>query len=173
MLNIAKENRMLRSLLYLIGSLLISTSSLFAQTGERARPDSTSKTININLGYNYSSNHIVELGMSFRNFKTTGYHMVESHLALSGEVVLGNEFIIGPKISGWIAGGSSAMAMGFSLIYYTDFSQNEFNVRPEIGFGLFGVKVVYGYNIKIFGDGFDEISKNSFSLIFPIYSLKR
>ena len=164
---------MLRSLFFVICSLLISNSNLFAQSGEIVRSDSTSKTININLGYNYSSSHIVEPGMSFRHFKRAGYHMFESHLAFSGEIVLGNELIIGPKISGWVAGGSSAMAMGLSLINYTDFNQNEFNIRPEIGFGLFGVKVVYGYNIKVFGDGINEISKSSFSFIFPIHSINR
>ena len=164
---------MLRLLCFIFVVSFFPNRMLFAQTEEIVRSDSTSKTLNINLGYNYSSSHIVELGISFRNFKTAGYHMGENHLALSGEVILGNDLIIGPKISGWIAGGSSAMAMGFSLINYTDFNQNEFNVRPEIGFGLFGVKVVYGYNLKIFGDGFDEISKSSFSLIFPIYSFKR
>ncbi|MBD3615600.1 MAG: hypothetical protein HUJ22_03430 [Gracilimonas sp.] len=164
---------MFRFLSFIICVFFFSNSNLFAQAEEIVRSDSTSKTININLGYNYSSSHILDLGMSFRNFKTAGYHMAESHLAFSGEVVFGNKLIIGPKISGWIAGGSSAVAMGLSIINYTDFNQNEFNIRPEIGIGFFGMKAVYGYNIKVLGDGFDEISKSSFSFIFPIYSIKR
>jgi hypothetical protein len=164
---------MLRSLFFLIGALLIPNNNLFAQSEGIVHSDSTSKTININLGYNYSSSHIVDLGISYRSFKTTGYHIGESHIAFSGEVILGNEIIIGPKISGWIAGGSSALVMGLSVINYTDFNQNQFGIRPEIGFGLFGVKVVYGYNIKLFGEGFTEISRSSFSFIFPIHSIKR
>lgn len=164
---------MFRFLSLIICVFFFLNSNLFAQAEEIVRSDSTSKTININLGYNYSSSHIVDLGMSFRNFKTAGYHMAESHLAFSGEVVFGNELIIGPKISGWITGGSSAVAMGLSIINYTDFNQNEFNIRPEIGIGFFGMKAVYGYNIKVLGDGFDEISKSSFSIVFPIYSIKR
>lgn len=99
--------------------------------------------------------------------------MFESNLAFSSDVVLENDFIIGPKISGWIAGGSSAIAMGLSLINYTDFNRNEFDIRPEIGFGLFSLKAVYGYNIKILGNVFNEISRSSISITFPIYSIKQ
>lgn len=165
---------MLRSLFLLIWVSFISIDILFAQTErEQAAAYSASKNFNLISGYSYSSSHIVELGMSIRKSKTSGYHLFESNLAFSGEVVFGNEFIIGPKISGWIAGGSPPVAMGFSIINYTNFNQNEFSLRPEIGLGIFGLKAVYGYNIKVLGTGFDEISKSSFSFIFPIYSTKR
>ena len=60
---------------------------------------------------------------------------------------IGKTPVIGPKIGAWVAGGSSAMVLGINMVYYTDFTNGTLCLRPEIGFGVNKVKVVYGYNI--------------------------
>jgi hypothetical protein len=130
--------------------------------------DSSIQEINILGGYNYSSKHIIEVGLAFRQWTSGDHHSGEVNLALSNEFVIDDELIIGPKVSAWMAGGAAAFALGITLINYTDFNRNELNFRPEVGIGFSGAKVTYGYNAKLLGNGFDQIGNHSINISLPL-----
>ena len=69
-------------------------------------------------------------------------------------------------MDGWIAGGSSAFALGLNMIYYTDFDNGSLVFRPEIGFGLDKFKLVYGYNANLTKNRLDRINKNLVGLTY-------
>jgi len=100
----------------------------------------------INTGYSYQNQHTVELGFGRASFGINGHHSFFSALTAGSEILLGNDIIIGPKISIRVSGG---MSTGLNIITYTDFQDTEFVFRPDIGIGLFGFAVVYGYNIRM------------------------
>lgn len=59
--------------------------------------------------------------------------------------------------------------MGVNFIYYFDGKGNaELTFRPEIGFGLYGVKITYGWNIFFDQDKDLKVDPSVFSLQIPL-----
>ena len=65
----------------------------------------------------------------------------------STEVLLDKHPIYGVKVGTW----ASAMLLGLGLqaIYYTDFREGNFKIRPEFGIGTPSFKLSFGYNIPM------------------------
>ena len=117
-------------------------------------------------GYSLGTYSYADIGFSKNSKTTIGYHPFSSAYFASTEIKLGDKLIIGPKIGGWIAGGSSAMVIGLNMIYYTDFDNGSLVFRPEIGFGLENFKLVYGYNANLTKYRLDRINKNLVGLTY-------
>lgn len=108
-----------------------------------------------------------EIGLAFLNHTTVGHHPLSSAYFISNEFRIGDKFIMGPKIGFWFSGG---VAFGLNAIYYTDFDDGALVFRPEIGGGILGFKIVYGYNWNLTNKNFRGIN-NHFAGItysFPI-----
>jgi hypothetical protein len=84
---------------------------------------------------------------------------------LSGELYLGRDFILAPKISFLVAGGS---AFRISMLYYTDIEKGSLRFRPEIGMGMGFLNFFYGYNIPITNKKMPNVNEHNFSLVFFI-----
>jgi hypothetical protein len=66
----------------------------------------------------------------------------------------------------------SPMPIGINLIYYTDFNKGSLVFRPEYGFGIEQVRLVYGYNAKIINSKFNLINKQQAALLYS-FNLKK
>lgn len=115
------------------------------------------------VGYNLGRNSFGEIGFaqysSFHNF----IFLVKS---VSAEFRIGgNDFIIGPKVGFWFGGG---IGLGLNAIYYTNFDNGAFVLKPEIGMTAFGVKIFYGYNWNLTNKDFKGINSHQLSAAFVI-----
>ena len=117
-------------------------------------------------GFSLGTYSYADIGVSKNSNTTIGYHPFSSAYFASTEIKLSDKVIIGPKIGGWIAGGSSAMVIGLNMIYYTDFDNGSLVFRPEIGFGVKNFKLVYGYNANLTRNRLDRINKNLVGLTY-------
>ncbi|WP_379967253.1 hypothetical protein [Epilithonimonas sp. UC225_85] len=129
----------------------------------------TEKQLSVLTGINFWKNSLfAEVGLAKYKNSTDGHHLLSSAYFISTEVNLltGKNFIIGPKIGGWISGGVGAIALGANLIYYTDFKNSNLYFRPEIGFGLMRVKIVYGYNARLTKNKLEGIPKSNIGIIY-------
>jgi hypothetical protein len=99
-----------------------------------------------------------ELGIG-RSFQYEGRHgPVSAGLYVSEEVYFGDKNIYGTKIGFYT---HYLFDIGFSTIYYTDFTKGNLKLRPEFGVGLGAFRVVGGYNIPTFGNkAFGELRKS-------------
>ena len=124
------------------------------------------KTFCLLTGYSLGTYSYADIGFAKMSSTTIGHHPFSSAYFASTEIKLGDKFIIGPKIGGWIAGGSSAFALGLNMIYYTDFDNGSLVFRPEIGIGFDNFKLVYGYNANLASYRLDRINKNLVGLTY-------
>jgi hypothetical protein len=117
---------------------------------------------NLLVGYNQGYYGFADIGLEVNKEGATGIHEFTVSYSVSNEIKLSNKITIGPKIGIWIAGGP---AVGLNLIYYTDFNNSSFVLRPEIGFGATQFKLVYGYNLKL-TNALTTINTNSIGLTY-------
>ncbi len=131
--------------------LTILLSSCILITGHSQNLDTVShswatktykKDVSILAGYNQGKYGFADIGLAI-NYYGTNRHPFSLDYFVSSEIKLDNDVIIGPKIGVWLSGG---VAIGLNLIYYTDFDKSSVVFRPEFGFGIDKVKLVYGYN---------------------------
>lgn len=151
--------------------LVISILFLCINVSAQSHRDSiiTKKQLTLLTGVNFWKNALfAEVGVARYNNGTVGFHPSSSAYFFSTEINLltGKNFIIGPKIGGWISGGSAPMSIGTNLIYYTDFKNANLYFRPEIGFGLMRVKVVYGYNVRLTKNNLEGIPKSNIGIVY-------
>ena len=148
---------------------------LLASNGYAQDKDSTyysgirrgDKYISILIGYNGWTNNFGEIGIAKNRLDGVGPHPLGRTFFASTEIKLSSsETIVGPKIGAWFGGGASLGAIGLSTIYYTDFNQGTWRLRPEIGFGLDRFKLTYGYNIALTNKDFDKINRDNISFVF-------
>jgi hypothetical protein len=160
----------MKIILHLI--LICISNSIQAQTIDSVKSKSRhyEKGIGLLTGVSAGKYVFVDLGISFNRYGQIGQHPITRAWFMSNELRLNNKIIAGPKVGGWIAGGSSAFALGMNLIYYTDFTNGSLTVRPEIGFGVHAFKFVYGYNAQISNPSFTgiNISQVSFTYCFNL-----
>lgn len=126
------------------------------------------------IGYNYNKNHFGELGIvrgwrsnyGGRQSEMPAQQTLYPYASLSSEFLIGDELILCPKLGYHIV--FSFLHAGVSLFNYTDFEQNKFGVRPELGLSIGGVLgACYGYNLSTNNDGLGVSNHNiSIKLIF-------
>lgn len=136
----------------------------------------TERQLTVLTGVNFWKNSLfAEIGLAKYKNSTDGHHLFSSAYFVSTEVNLltGKNFIIGPKVGGWVSGGVGAIALGANLVYFTDFKNSNLYFRPEIGFGLMRVKVVYGYNARITNNLLDGIPKSNIGIVYLIPAKKK
>ena len=73
-----------------------------------------------------------------------------------------------------MGGGVAGMNIGLNIINYTDFRENSFCLRPEIGVGFGVFRIVYGYNFAITNKDFEGINRHNFGLniMFKLKTIK-
>lgn len=120
-------------------------------------------------GYQFGKRHFAELGVAVNEYGRKGWHPIAKAYYISSEIKFDNKLLIGPKVGCWFGGG---LALGASLIYYTDFSAAALRLRPEIGSGFQNWRIVYGYNIPLTNRGFQGINKSHVSIVF-MFGLKK
>ena len=84
---------------------------------------------------------------------------------LSVEVSPEKRTIVGLKYGGWT--NYTFFSLGLNGIYYTDFKQGSFIIRPEFGLGVDRFRFAVGYNVSTFSnDQFNELkdAKGQFML---------
>ncbi len=114
--------------------------------------------LGIMAGYSLGKYSYGELGVAMISNSLVGHHPFSTVKFISTEFRIGQDFIVGPKIGVWASGGSSAATIGINAIYYTDFNDGAFVFRPEVGIGLSGFKLVYGYNWNLTNKDFRGIN---------------
>jgi len=80
-------------------------------------------------------------------------------------------FVIAPKITFTM---NLFVSFGASVIYYTDFNIGALRFRPEIGVGMFGVRLVYGRNLTMANYEFPGLNTNNFmfAVYLPVFDAK-
>ena len=123
----------------------------------------------------FSRSAFVEVGFAYNSFSLTGHHPFAANFYISNELHFRDRLTIAPKAGLWFSGGSGGIVFGSSLLYYTDLGSGSFVFRPEIGIGVRGVKVTYGYNKKISNEEFKSVSTNVVQLTgsFKLLLLKK
>ena|SRR6201991_1096119 len=142
--------------------LLISLQALSQETPYKSR---STKEHTLLVGFNAANYIYGEIGYAFNRYGTAGHHPIATAFYGGSEVMIGKDFIIGPKI-GWQAMGG--LAMGGSMIYYTNFDAGSLVLRPEFGIGMERFKMVYGWNVKITNKDFERINTHLFSFSYLI-----
>ena len=84
--------------------------------------------------------------------------------------------IFGFKYGAWIEAG--LIVFGIDGIYYTNFSQGNFKIRPELGVGAYPCKLTIGYNIPTIANGdFQELTRANLqftlNVLFRIKTISR
>jgi len=87
-------------------------------------------------GYYYYNRSAFETGIGNKSEAIIGHHPFASGLYISGETFYDNNWFIAPKIGVWASGGASAITLGLSTVYYTNFKISSLQARPEIGVGM-------------------------------------
>jgi hypothetical protein len=124
------------------------------------------------LSYQLGKFSYGEVGAAFVANSFWGHHPTSAVAFVSTEFRIGSDFILGPKIGVWFSGGVAPLTIGLNTIYYTDFDDGALVFRPEIGIGLSGLKLVYGYNWNLTNKEFRGINSNFVGLTY-ILPLKR
>ena len=123
-------------------------------------------TLGLNIGKKSSG---LEFGFGKMSKGLIGHHMINSGVYLGAEF-LGSDSIdnavIAPKFSLWSDGGSSLGAIGLDLIYYSSKNNGQFRVRPQVGLGLMGFEIVYGYNIRFGQEKVNWINDHNIKIIY-------
>jgi hypothetical protein len=86
---------------------------------------------------------------------------------ISSEIKIDPELLMGFKI-GITGAAMGPTPIGLNLIYYTDFNRACLVFRPEFGFGMESIRLVYGYNARIINRTFDLINKHQVVLLYSV-----
>ena len=170
------RNIMHRKITFLFFLLIITTVKTFGQvdTVDVSFEDSVVTTIDKNflMGYSGWCQQGIELG-----FGKTSSYIGNPHGAIWGhsygaEFYFFPEFAFGPKISGFIGGGS-VLPVQLDLIYLTSFNKDALFLRGSIGIIVRKFKVLYGRNLNLFCNNFNLLSKHNISVaVFIIRNTK-
>lgn len=100
----------------------------------------------------------LELGLA-RMIEQNGRHgPVTMGVYVSEEIYPGKQSIFGTKAGVFL---HYMFDLGFSAVYYTDFRNGNFRLRPEFGIGFMGMRAVAGFNIPtIRNKDFYRLQKN-------------
>lgn len=130
-------------------------------THEKAQTDTVGyqlKQLSLAVGYlyNWHGKHFGELGISYHAVGRAGFHHFTSGVLVGVEGGLNqfDQWRVAPKVSAWIGGGPSLVAMGTSLMYYRQGEIGRLVLRPELSLNVLNVRVYYGY-FRPLGKGSD------------------
>src|SRR4051812_3632372 len=92
----------------------IISFTLTAQLPDSVKPriNKNERSISLLTAFAQGKYSFIDIGISVNNDFSDGHHPASNAYFFSSEIKLGNKIIIGPKIGGWVAGGSAAMALG-------------------------------------------------------------
>lgn len=116
------------------------------------------------IGYNGWENHAVEVGVAYNMIGITGNHPIGRAYAVSVELQPWGNGSVGPKTTGWLAGGSAAVAIGASFIWYFGAGGHSVRLRPEFGVGSGSFRAAYGYSIPLYNADMEGINTHNLSL---------
>lgn len=153
-----------------IGLILTCAPHAKAQTTDAIKKAALPRTqLAALIGYNLQKNSFAEIGIGMYQRGWIDYFPFLSSVSISDEIRIGNKFIMGPKIGSFFNIFSMPVGFGLNLIDYTDFETTALRFRPEIGLGLQGTRIVYGYNIPITNSNFGNINTHNFGIVvmFP------
>jgi|GEM_PF-7129591 len=112
-------------------------------------------------GYHGMSHHYMEFGGGLVT-PTRGRKGVVGN-SLSAEVKMLDGVVLGGTYSVWTS--ANPLAAGFSLSYYNDLEGNgSLRFRPEVGLGLGGVRIVYGFSITLTGRELTAVNRHDVAL---------
>jgi len=78
---------------------------------------------------------------------------------LSEEMSFGKKNIYGTKAGVFL---HAFIDLGMSIVYYTDFKRGNFKLRPEMGIGILGVRIVAGFNVPTINNkAFPELRRKN------------
>ena len=146
-------------------------------TARAQEPDSTSihhgwrehhDEITLLAGYHQGRNGFVEFGVG-RNRHGTNQHPYDMAYYLGTEVQVNRPELVGVKVGAYVDGG---VAMGVQLIQYFEGGEGCTVFRPEIGIGLFKLKVTYAYNIGLAAKRLTGINTHMISLTYAFRMLR-
>jgi hypothetical protein len=115
-----------------------------------------------------------EVGIS-RSIHSYGRHgPVSFGILLSEEFYTGKENLFGTKLGAYM---HYLFDIGFSMVYYTDFKKGTFKLRPEMGVGVGGVRIVIGFNVPaINSKALEELKRKNAQItiqgMFPVKKKK-
>lgn len=161
--------KLLRAALAIVLILTCATHAK-AQTTDTIKKAASPRTqLAALIGYNLQKNSFAEIGIGMYQRGWIDYLPFLSSVSISDEISTSGKFIMGPKASVSFNIYSVPIAFVANLIDYTDFETNAWRFRPEIGLGLEGIRIVYGYNIPINNSGFGNINTHNFGIVvmFP------
>lgn len=129
----------------------------------------TEKRFGLLAGYNFWHYHYVEIGASYSYLSVLDRAYPYAWATfVSTEIFINKIPIFGFKAGGWVSGTAAGLAVGANAIYYTDFDDGSFQLRPELGFGVGPIKIVYGYNFPITNRNFGRTNSHNISLAFLV-----
>lgn len=154
----------MKALKYLIFIVLFSTFSKisFAQNDSYPR-------VGFGIGHHHS---LYEIGI------TNGYFLGFSHQKtlpafaaamcnFSCELAIKPDLVLGAKLD--LSVFLLFLKLGFSPVYYTDFTENAFVLRPTVALTFFGMgDIQYGYNIRMESSPL-ELNSHVFSICIHIH----
>ena len=121
------------------------------------------KELSLLTSFNVGRFSFAELGIAWNRYGRIGPHPNGVAPYISGEIKLGDELLVGPKVGVHMMGG---FAFGVCFIYYTDFDNGSFVLRPDIGIGISRFKMAYGYNWQLSNKDFDKVSSHLFMVVY-------
>lgn len=126
-------------------------------------------------GYTYQYNSFAEVGIGFitkkikpsHDFVTLKFPEKLNSVFVSTEFNFQRDFLLGSKVGyemAWVRWAPVTSRLNYA--YYTDFTQVDMRIVPEVGVNLFGyIHLTYGYNIPLQTFEFEGIRRSRISLI--------
>ena len=112
-----------------------------------------------NLNDEIKSLRYIEMGYAKSVHQSGRHGPVSAGIFAAEEIYFGDKNIYGTKIGAYT---HYLFDLGLSMIYYTDFKKGNFKLRPEFGFGIGALRLVFGYNIPTINNkAFAELRKNN------------
>jgi hypothetical protein len=165
---------MVKNLLTVIG-ILISLNALSQDsTAHSPYISDVVKERSLLIGFNQGAYTFAEIGYAFNKYGAAGHHSFATAFYGSTEIMVGRDFMLGPKLGFHTMGGAGGIALGGCAIYYTNFKEGNFVLRPEFGVGIERFKIVYGYNIKFKDKDSDRFNRHliSFACLITVKTMK-
>ncbi|MBI1306711.1 MAG: hypothetical protein GC181_08865 [Bacteroidetes bacterium] len=151
----------------------IIVSFLFNNPAAKAQNIATPRLVKMYSvlgGLNAGKTLFGEVGLARNSYGLHTHHPMAGASFISCEFGHHSNWIVAPKIGGWVAGGVAAQAFGINAIAYL--SKGNFTpvIRPEYGFGFGRFKCSYGYNLRLKENEIKYLNKHVFSvtILFPV-----
>ena len=154
--------------LLLVTGIGILWQPILAQHPDSVKAPFYEKHFSVLTGVGLNKNYFIDVGVAKVSTATFGHHPWEGMIYFSNEIHFNNNFLYGAKLGAW---SSMGMGLGINMVYYTDFEQGSLVTRPEVGGGIGGIKIHYGYNFKLTNLAFEKVHRHVFGLSVFINTL--